>query len=169
MKFLLSLVLAAFALTGTAQASVIGGTLFQKVIHIAAGPTSTQSARNSGNDYSSPKGFYSGTLFEIPSNVIVTNVYAVVDTAVSGPTAINVGDTDTAAGFVASASSPLAIAGLNWWSVTNKGAYLKDGSVANAKYYGAVSGKNLTLAVTGTASAGKVRLVVTGFATGLPQ
>lgn len=163
----LFLALALFA-TGHAHASVIGGTSFTKVIHVAAGPTATASAKNSGNDYASPKGFYDGDLFEIPKNVVVTNVFVVVDESVTGITAFNLGDTDAATGFVASSSPTLTAGNLYYWEITDKGAYLKSSSTMLAKYYGA-TGKKFKLDVTGSASTGKLRVFVQGYATGLPE
>lgn len=167
-KFLSLTVLALVAMTSAAQASVIGGTTFTKVIHVAAGITSTASARNSGNDYSSPKGFYDGDLFSIPKNVIITNVYVVCDETVVGPTAFNIGDDDAASGFIASASPSFTADNLYYWQITDKGTYLKSSTTLLSKYY-AATGKELKLDVTGTASTGKIRIFVQGFATGLAQ
>lgn len=171
-KYLSLFILALVALTTGAEASVVGGKPFSQVIHVAYGPTSTQSARNSGLDYSSPKGFYDGDLLSIPKNVVITNIYVVVDTTVSGITAFNLGDDDAASGFVASSSPTFTADNLYFWSVDYKGSYLKGGptltSAEMGKYYSA-TGKELKLDVTGTAAAGKIRIFVHGYATGLAQ
>lgn len=171
-KFLSLLVLTLFVAVAPAKASVLGGTSFQKIIYLsAATDTTTKNAANDGRDYASAKGFFDGDLMAIPSDVIITNVYAIIDVAVVGPTAFNIGDDDTASGFIASSAptGTLAAVGLAWWEVGYKGAYLKGGSIVTngllAKYYSA-TGKEVKLDVTGTASAGKMRVVVEGFAVG---
>jgi len=168
-KFLGILTVFLALLVGNANAAVIGGTPFTKVIHVAYGPTATQSAANSGNDYSSPKGFYDGDLMNIPKDVIITNIYVVCDTAVSGITAFNLGDDDAGTGFVVSASPSFSANSLYYWDITNKGTYFKLASTTLLSKYYAATGKELKLDVTGTATAGKLRIFVTGFATGLAQ
>lgn len=183
MRFLASmflsfaLFLSAF-LAQEASAAVVGMSAYSKVIYIsAAADTTTKSARNSGFDYASPKGFFDGDLLAIPANVVLTNMYVVVDEAVVGPTAFNLGDDDTASGFIAS-SSPLAgpetmgSTGLKHYNLDYKGAYFKGGTIVTngwqGKYYSA-TGKELKLDVTGTASAGKIRVFVFGYAVGKAQ
>lgn len=173
MNFLGSLFLVvALLFTGAANASVIGGKEFSKTIFIdSAVDTSTESAANDGRDYASAKGFFDGDLMDIPANVVITNVYVVVDTAISGLTAFNIGDDDTASGFIASSApaTSLASTGLLYWNVDYKGSYLKGGIIVTsgllAKYYSA-TGKEVKLDVTGTASAGKMRVFVHGYAVG---
>lgn len=153
-----------------AQASILGGERFEKTIYLSADVlTSTKSGDNSGRDYASAKGFFDGNLAEIPANVIIDNVYVVVDTAVVGITAFNLGDADSSNGFIASASGTLASAGLNYFNVDYKGSYLKGGIIVTTgllgKYYSA-TGKYLALDVTGTASAGKARVIMSGYAIG---
>lgn len=158
-----------------ANAAVIGGERFEKTIYVSAAvDTTTKSANNSGRDYASAKGFFDGDLLAIPANVIIENVYVVVDEAVAGITAFNLGDDDNAAGFIVSASpldapEDLGDTGLHYWNVDYKGAYAKCGVIVSnqkcAKFYSA-TGKKLKLDVTGTASAGKLRVIVEGYAVG---
>lgn len=162
MNLLASLVLLfATLLPSFAQASILCGQPFEKIVYVAYGPTATKSAANSGRDYSSPKGFYDGDLFSIPKNVIVENTYVIVDESVVGPTAFNLGDDDSATGFVASSSPSFTEGNMYFWDITYKGAYLKSGTSLLAKYYGA-TGKEMKLDVTGTASAGKLRVITKG-------
>lgn len=175
--FALSLFLAVAGLFAApvAYAEVIGGKKFEKVVYIsAAADTTTKNAAGSGRDYNSPKGFFDGDLFAIPANVVVEQVYVVVDTAVAGITAFNIGDDDDADGFVASASplgapDDLGVTGLHYWNVDYKGDYLKGGTIVTnsllAKFYSA-TGKEVKLDVTGTASAGKMRVFIQGYGVG---
>lgn len=173
----LALSLSAFMAT-EAKAAVVGMTPYSKVVYISAAvTTSTASARNTGLDYSSAKGFFDGDLLAIPANVVITNIYFVADEAVVGPTLFNVGDDDSSSGFIAS-SSPLGgpesfgSTGLKHYGLDYKGAYLKGGVVVTngwqGKYYSA-TGKEIKLDVTGTASAGKLRMFVFGYAVGKAQ
>lgn len=175
MKFLVlaSLLFATLFASFEAKATVIGGTSFEKVVFLnAAVDTSTKSGRNSGRDYASAKGFFDASIYDIPANVVITNVYVVVDEAVVGITAFNLGDDDSASGFIASASGTLATTGLHYWGIDYKGAYLKSSIiVANsplAKLY-SVATKDLKLDITGTASAGKARVFFVGYAIGASQ
>lgn len=58
---------------------------------------------------------------------------------------------------------------MHYWNVDYKGAYAKCGVIVSnqkcAKFYSA-TGKKLKLDVTGTASAGKLRVIVEGYAVG---
>lgn len=174
--FHMTLVLLAGLLLGAldAKASILAGQRFNKVVYLDSAKTSTQSAANSGRDYASAKGFFDGDLMAIPADVIIDNVYCIIDVAVVGPTAFNIGDDDTASGFIAS-SAPTATlggTGLVYWNVDYKGAYLKGGALTAtpdgllAKHY-AATGKEVKLDVTGSASAGKMRCVITGYGQGL--
>lgn len=148
-----------------AKADAIGNTPWEKVVYVSAASTATSSA--SGASYASAKNWADQDLFAIPANVVVEQVYAVVDEAISGLTAVSIGDDDAATGFVTSASSPLASLGVNWYEQTDKGSYLKIGANARAKFYSA-TGKEVKLDVTGTASAGKARFYFRGFSFGKP-
>jgi hypothetical protein len=177
MKFLIGIFLVLFAFTSApAQAAVLGGTKFTKTIFLSGSVlTTSKSAANSGRDYSSPKGFFDGDLMDIPANVVITNVYQIVDVACSGISAFNLGDDDSSTGFVASptALTSLALVGMHYWAVDYKGAYLKGGDLVantvgwNSKYYSA-TGKELKMDITGTANAAcRVRVIVDGYAVGV--
>lgn len=166
-------VLAALVFASPAQAEVIGGKSFQKVIHLTSTNLSpTPNANNDGRDYASPKPLTDGDLLAIPANVIITNVFVVVDQVGASLTAFNIGDDDDSDGYIASSSpnnaeSGLQVLGLKYWDVAYKGAYLKGGNVvANhelSKYYSA-TGKELKLDVTGTSTDYKMRVFVEGVA-----
>ena len=175
MKKLLSLLaLVGLLSVGQAHGAAIGGQAFTKTIHLmSANLSPSPSASNDGRDYASALPFEDGDLLDIPANVVITNVYMIVDEAIAGLTAFNLGDDDDADGLVASSSPAvaLAIAGsLNYYGVGYKGVYLKDsnGVVANhvqAKYY-AATGKELKIDTTGTSTAGKARVFVEGYVVG---
>lgn len=171
MKFFASVLLlfAALILPSTAHATAIGGARFTKAIYLESSNLSpTPSALNDGRDYASAKPLVDGNLWAIPKNCIVDNVFVIVDEAISGLTAFNVGDTDTSNGYIASTSpfGSLGATGLKYWDVDYKGSYLKGGSVvANhelSKFYSA-TGKYLTLDITGTSTAGRARVFATGY------
>lgn len=167
MKNLLKILIPCLALFSAAQveASEIGNSRFEKVIYLSAAVTSTQSALNSGLNYGSAKGFFDGDLWAIPAGAVIENIYVICDTILAGPSLFELGDDDDANDFIASASSPLAATGILYWSVQYKGDYLKNVNSLlgpNAKYY-AAAGKELKLNVTGTATAGKARVVVKGY------
>lgn len=166
MKRFLSMILALgifLSLTSpSAYAGPVGRSRYSKVVYINAAMTSTQSAAYSGADYTTAKGFYdSAALFTIPGGCVVEQMYVVVDTIVSGITLFRLGDSNDAAGFISSASSPLASAGLLYYDLTSKGAYLKINSSIQAKYFSADTA--VALDVTGTATAGKIRVAAEGY------
>lgn len=174
-KFLITVAaLAALAFAEPANAEIIGGgQKFQKVIHLTSTNLApSPSANNDGRDYASPKPMSDGDLLNIPANVILTNVFVVVDQAGSSLTAFNIGDDDDSDGYIASASpnasagQGLESTGLKYWDIAYKGVYLKDSTVvANheaAKLYTA-TGKELKLDVTGTSTNYKIRVFVEGY------
>lgn len=166
MRFNQSLFLAAaLAFTAaSAEAAPVYKQPFEKVIHISSAVNATQSAEYSGNDYTSPKGFYDGDLWNIPAGTVIEDMYVIVDTVVSGITLFELGDDDDANDFIASPSSPLATAGVLYDTLTSRGAYLKLAGENFRKYkYYSEAGKELKLNVTGTATAGKIRVVVKGY------
>ena len=177
MKWFLSLTLALWAfLPQAANATAIGDQEFTKVIYLeSANLSPTPSASNSGRDYESAKPLTDGNLFAVPKNVVISNVYLVVDEAITGLTAFNVGDTDAGSGYIAS-SSPgntgeggLGATGLKYWDLAYKGTYLLNSVlVANhqaAKFYSA-TGKFITLDTTGTSTGGRARLFIKGYSVG---
>lgn len=166
---ILSLLVTSLFAGGQAYASEVGNKAFEKVIYVDAAITSTKSAVNTGNNLASAKGFFDGDLWSIPAGAVIENVYVIVDTAVSGITLFELGDDDDANDVIASSSTPFVVgsatSGLMYWDTLYKGAYLKSANpagVPTAKFYSA-AGKELKLNVTGTATAGKIRIVVKGY------
>lgn len=150
-----------------AEAAAVGRTEFEKVIYVSAYMTSTQSAAYSGVDYRNAKGFYDGDLWDIPAGTVIEDMYVVVDEAVAGISLFELGDDDDANDFIASATNPLQSTGLHYDELTSRGAYLKLAGQNFRKYkYYAASGKELKLNVTGTATTGKIRVVVKGYVVG---
>ena len=172
MKQFLAYFLAFLALSSvTAFASPVTKSPFEKVIYLSSAVNATQSSANSGVDYKNPKGFFDGDLWNIPAGTVIEDVYQIIDTTVSGLTGFQLGDDDSASGFV---TASLYSAGLQNYTLGQKGAYFRStlGDMAGAtqrvaKYYSA-AGKELKLDVTGTASAGKVRVVIRGYVIGAP-
>lgn len=142
---------------------------FQKVVHYAHG------GAGSGLSASNPKPLVDGDVMDLEAGMVVEKVYVIIDTAVAGVTAAQLGDDDDADGFVPNAALTLGTPGLYGYSAVDAGAYLvKTGSGGTdnynapaAKYY-AAAGKEVKLDVTGASSAGKLRVVVEGYKVGAP-
>lgn len=112
-------------------------------------------------------------LMSIEAGTIITKVFVIVDTAVTGTTALTVGDDDGAASYVPNASITLGTPGMYGWDAKSAGAYLRvqtagvtDAAdiyvVPSAKYYSA-AGKEIKLDATTTNTAGALRVVVQGY------
>jgi hypothetical protein len=148
------------------------GERFTEVIYLEAGGT------GSGKSESSPLDFVAGDLMSIPAGCVITKAFVIIDTAIAGTTNLDVGDDDDADGFVdGSLSVTLGTPGMYGWNAKVAGAYLRVETagatdpgdvyvVPNAKYYSA-AGKEVKLAVSGTNSAGKARVVVEGYYVGV--
>lgn len=140
---------------------------FQKVFYLAHGGT------GNGLTAESPLPILTGDLMAILPGMVLEKVCAVVDVAITGSTNIDVGDDDDADGYVdSSLSVTLGTPGMYGHNAKVAGAYLRvetagatDAAdiyvVPNQKYY-AAAGKELKIAVTGTSTAGKLRVVVEG-------
>ena len=139
---------------------------FVKEIFLAHGGT------GDGSSSSNPLPLVDVDAMAIPAGLLVDKVYAIVDVALAGTSALEIGDDDDADGFVPSASITVGTAGMYGWDAKNAGAYLRiqtagatDAAdiyvVPNAKYYSA-EGKEVKLNFTGTSSAGSMRVVVEG-------
>lgn len=113
-------------------------------------------ATGGGESESSPAPMTDADCFAIPEGTLVEKAYVIIDTAVSGTTAIDVGDDDDPNGFVVTGDLTLGTPGL--YGYVSTGAYLASGA---AKYY-AASGKEVKVDFTGTSTAGALRVVVEG-------
>lgn len=168
-KFLSLTVLVAMLTGAVAFASPVTKTPFEKVIYLSANAsTTTESSANAGVDYTNPKGFFDGDLWVIPAGAIIEDVFVIVDTQVSGLSAFKIGDDDSSTGFITESA---LTTGLDNYALGRKGSYFQvtsgdiSSKVKGAKYY-ASAGKELKLDVTGTASAGKMRVVIRGYMIG---
>lgn len=139
---------------------------FQKVVYLEHG------GAGDGSSEQAPLPIADGDLFAIPAGMVIEKAYLIVDTAVTGTTAIDVGDDDDPNGFVADGALTLGTPGMYGWDVKAAGAYLRietagatDATdiyvVPNAKYYSA-TGKEAKIDVTGASTAGKIRVVFEG-------
>src|SRR5690242_18713102 len=79
---------------------------------------------HSGLDAGNAMAIADGNIMAIEAGMVIEKVYVIVDAAVTGSTAIDVGDDDTADGFVKSASVTLGTPGMYGWDVKSAGAYL---------------------------------------------
>lgn len=145
-----------------AEAKPVRNVPFTKVIYLA-----TPSGSGSGTSYDNAKALgVDADLMAIQPGMVIEQAYVIVDEAVDGVTAIQLGDDDSAAGFLptASTSTYLATPQMLGWSSTAKGSYLKDGSSNPAAKYYSAAGKEVKLDATGTLGVtGKVRVVIQGY------
>jgi hypothetical protein len=125
-----------------------------------------------GQTEQAPLPFVSGDLWSIPAGCVIEKCYFIIDTAITGTTALTVGDDDSANGFILDQASNLATPGMYSWDAKTCGAYLRIQTagatdagdvyvVPTAKYY-AAAGKELKLVNTTANTAGKARVVVEG-------
>lgn len=146
------------------------GESFEKVFHFS-GPLGKGS--KSGLNAANAKPIADTDLMAIEAGTVITKVFAIIDTAITGTTALTVGDDDGAASFVADLVAGFATPGLYGWDAKSAGAYLRvetagatDASdiyvVPAAKYY-PVAGKEIKLDNTTTNTAGALRVVVQGY------
>jgi len=175
MKTIIALVLGLFMAVPAMADGGFEKLKFTKVVYLAFGGT------GAGNNPADPKSLNADSdLWAIPANTIIEKMYVVIDTAITGTSNLDIGDDDDADGFVdGSASVTLGTAGMYGWDVKNAGAYLRvqtagatDAAdvyvVPNAKFYSA-TGKEVKLDITGTNTAGKVRVVIEGYYLGARQ
>lgn len=148
---------------------------FIKQVHFAV---TKCAAGNQGESYSAPKCFGDVDVWAIPANVVIEKVYAVVDTAVTGTTDVDIGDDDSANGFLdGSLSLTIGTEGMYGWNSKVAGSYLRvqtagvtDAAdiyvVPNAKYYTA-AGKEVKMDATGAATgSSRMRIVIEGYYVG---
>jgi len=146
---------------------------FVKTIYVKYGG----SASNSGTSYDAAKSCAADAdLWDIPAGAMITNVYVMIDTAVTGSTDLDIGDDDDPDGFVDGTNelaAALGTPGLYNMNAKVAGAYLRvqtagatDAAdiyvVPRSKYY-AAAGKEIKQDITTACTAGKYRVIVTGF------
>lgn len=168
--------LLAIALIGVVGVSVDAATYgprqkFQQVVYLKYGGTGT------GQNPDSPLPFADEDLWAIPANTVIENVYLLLDAAITGTTVLEVGDDDSASGYITDIAADFANVGMYGWSAkTYAGSYkyiqtagATDAAdvyrVPNAKYY-AAAGKEIKLNITTANTAGKARVVIEGYRAG---
>jgi hypothetical protein len=126
----------------------------------------------SGKSADNAKAMADSDAIAIPAGLLLEKCFVIVDVAITGVTAIDVGDDDDADGFVPTASITLGTPGIYGWNAKAAGAYLRvqtagvtDAAdiyvVPNAKYY-AADGKEVKVDFTTASSAGSMRVVIKG-------
>lgn len=175
MKFLISL-MTMFSLLFVGNLAFAGsggpvGAPFVKQLYVKFGGSATAG----GDSYDSAKSCAAdGDLWDIPANVLITKVYMVIDTAITGSTNMDIGDDDDADGFVdSSLSVTLGTAAVYGWGVKTAGAYLRtetagatdaaDIYVVPASKFYAATGKEIKMDLTTACTAGRFRVVIEGF------
>ncbi len=168
MTLVATLLLAVLSTSGLAAG--FGNESFSKTFYFN-GPNGL--GAKSGLSEGNAKAIADTDLMSIPAGMVIENVYVVIDTAITGSTAIDIGDDDDANGWVPTEALTLGTAGMYGYDAKLGGAYKRietagatDAAdvyvVPNGKYYGA-AGKELKLDNTTTNTAGKFRVVVKGF------
>ena len=138
------------------------GKEFLEIFYFAFGGT------GSGNSSGNPAPLVTKDLMDIPPGLLVRDVWVIVDVAVTGTTAVDIGDDDDPDGFVPAASITLATPAVYGVSPDKRGVYLQDGGMAGDqmprwKYYTAAStGKEIKAAFTTANTAGALRVFVQG-------
>lgn len=164
-------VIAALSSAPTAQAGIgFGKESFEKIFYFS-GAAGLGSANGSSADNAAA--ITDGDIMAIEAGMVIETVYVIIDTAVAGSTAIDIGDDDDADGFVKNASLTLGTPGMYGWDAKAAGAYLRvqtagasDATdiyvVPQAKHYSA-AGKEIKLDNTTTNTGGAFRVIVKGF------
>lgn len=174
--FMIFGLLVALVATPKAEAQAVK-VAFQKQVHFAV---TGCAAGNAGSSYAAPKCFGDVDVMAIPAGMVIERVYAIIDVAITGTTDFDIGDDDSANGFLdGSLSLTIGTAGMYGWNSKVAGSYLRvqtagatDAAdiyvVPNAKYYSA-AGKEVKMDATGAATAGQARIVVEGYMAGPKQ
>lgn len=142
------------------------GGLFEKVIYLESG------GEGDGSSKSSPLPFVTGDLWAFPAGLIVMKVFWIIDVAITGTTALIVGDDDNDDGYLEDQAGNFATPGMYGFDAKNAGAYQRIQTagatdaldiyvVPNGKYYSA-AGKELKIGCTTANTAGKARVFVWG-------
>ena len=121
---------------------------FSKVVYYAFGGI------GSGGSAADPKPIVDGDVMAIEAGMVITSVDVAVSTAITGSTAIDIGDDDDQNGFVAAAT--LTAGALS----SSNGAYLSANSLH--KYY-PVAGKEVKLDNTTANTAGAFAVCIEGY------
>lgn len=127
----------------------------------------------SGNSADNAAAIADSDVMAIDGEMLIEKCYLRITTAITGTTALVVGDDDSANGFILDQAANLGTPGLYSWDAKGAGAYLRiqtagatDAAdiyvVPNSKYY-AAAGKEVKLDVTTASSAGAFEIHVEGF------
>lgn len=168
--FLLALTLTIAPLYSVEAALGFKGEQFEKVFYFSG---ASGKGALSGLSAANAKAIADTDIMAIPAGTVITKVWVIIDTAVTGSTAINIGDDDSSNGFVPTASLTLGTPGMYAWDAKAQGSYLRiqtagatDAAdiyvVPSAKYYSA-AGKEIKLDNTTTNTGGAFRVVVQGY------
>lgn len=169
-NFWLLTAIAALAISAPVNASSgFKGESFEKVFYFSG---ASGKGAHSGLSAANAKAISSADIMSIDAGMVISKVFVIVDTALTGTTSVKIGDDDLDDGFVRNQDLSLSTVGLQSWSAKTSGAYLRvqtagatDAAdiyvVPNAKYYSA-AGKEIKLATVGTNTAGAIRVVVQG-------
>jgi hypothetical protein len=122
---------------------------FQKVVYFS------HDGSGAGGSPDDALAIVDGSVMDIDAGMVIEEVLLVVTEAVTGATQLDLGDGTDPDGFVAAATLTLD-------AVTrSNGAYLDNSGAGLAKYYAAAD--TLDLDVTGSSTAGKFAVVVSGY------
>jgi hypothetical protein len=170
-KFFSALMLTILLTASTAHAAGPGfqGECWEKVFHFYG---ASGKGRASGKSAANAAPIADGDIMAIEAGTIINSVSVIVDTAVTGTTALTIGDDDGAASYCPNASLTLGTPGMYCHNAKVAGAYLRVETagatdaldvyvVPTAKYYSA-AGKEIKLDNTTTNTGGAFRVLVKG-------
>lgn len=159
---LLTLALA-FTMPAFAAGKPVRNAPFVKTVYFASPSGALDNANGSGASYGSAKNFTDQDILTLQPGMEIQRVYYIVDSAISGTSAVTVGDDDAADGF-ATSSATLGTPGIYGDTSLFSGSYLQAGAnkLPKSKYYGA-SGKEVKVDFTGASTGGRLRVVIEGF------
>ncbi len=170
-KMISALMIAMMFSTTMAQAAgpAFQGECWEKIFYFS-GPLGKGSL--SGKSAGNAKPIADTDIMSIEAGTVIKAVTVIIDTAITGSTALDIGDDDGANSFCPTASLTLATPGMYCSNAKSRGAYLKTVTagatdaldiymVPNWKYYSA-TGKEVKLDNTTTNTAGAFRVVVEG-------
>lgn len=166
------LVLSFAAFLSPAHADGWVGRKFHQEVFVAFGGNGTNGSSPQSAIKCDAANGTSLNLWAIPAGALIERVYVVVDTAITGTTAINVGDDDGSSSFVPTAAITYATPGVYGWDAKSAGAYMRIQTagatdagdiyvVPNSKYY-TVGTKTVKAAITGNCTAGRWHVVIEG-------
>lgn len=147
---------------------MIKNSKFEKILYFEFGGKGAKS----GIDADNALPISTALVMAIEAGMVIEKLFMLIDSAITGTTALTVGDDDTAAGYLPDQAANFATPGMYGWDAKTGGSYLRIQTagatdagdiyvVPSAKYY-SLATKSVKVTATTANTAGKFRLVVQG-------